>query len=102
MKFDKETPGTYRFADTDEDSVCPTIYIKKSAFKHGSKAPAEIGPVVITVKKLIAVFCLLLPLTGCATRAPGKLVYRQDQFQSRLEYLRFCQHYELLTYRCPD
>jgi hypothetical protein len=50
------------------------------------------------------VFSLGLPLSGCATQRPGtdKLVYRQEQFKSRLEYLRFCQRYELLTYRCPD
>jgi hypothetical protein len=45
-----------------------------------------------------------LLLSGCATNAVGtdKLVYREEQFKSRLEYLRFCQRYELLTYRCPD
>jgi hypothetical protein len=45
-----------------------------------------------------------LLLSGCATHEAGtdKLVYREEQFKSRLEYLRFCQRYELLTYRCPD
>jgi hypothetical protein len=28
------------------------------------------------------------------------LVYEQSQFSSRVEFLRFCQHYELGTYRC--
>jgi outer membrane biogenesis lipoprotein LolB len=52
---------------------------------------------------LLASLCAAFLLAGCVTtREPGKLVYRQDQFKSRLEYLRFCQHYELLAYRCPD
>jgi hypothetical protein len=51
---------------------------------------------------LLAPICASILLGGCAARRPGKLVYRQDQFASRLEYVRFCQHYELLTYRCPD
>ena len=37
---------------------------------------------------------------GCSTRPAPRLVYEQSQFASRLEYLRFCQHDELLTYRC--
>jgi hypothetical protein len=55
-----------------------------------------------TKSTLLAMVCAAILLNGCATREPDKLVYRQDQFASRLEYLRFCQHYELLTYRCPD
>jgi len=51
---------------------------------------------------LLAAICASILLGGCATQEPVKLVYRQDQFASRLEYLRFCQHYELLNYRCPD
>jgi hypothetical protein len=41
-------------------------------------------------------------LGGCAARPPIKLVYAQEQFESRLAYLRFCQRYELLTYRCES
>ena len=37
---------------------------------------------------------------GCSAGSAPRLVYQQSQFASRLEYLRFCQHYELLTYRC--
>jgi hypothetical protein len=51
---------------------------------------------------LLTAICASILLGGCATPEPGKLVYRQDQFASRLEYVRFCQHYELLTYRCHD
>jgi hypothetical protein len=50
----------------------------------------------------LAAICAAILFAGCATRPHGKLVYHQDQFKSRLEYLRFCQHYELLTYRCAD
>jgi hypothetical protein len=37
---------------------------------------------------------------GCATGPAPRLVYKESQFANRLEYLRFCQRYELLTYRC--
>jgi hypothetical protein len=51
---------------------------------------------------LLGAICAAMLLGGCATREPVRYVYHQDQFPSRLAYLRFCQHYELLTYRCPD
>jgi hypothetical protein len=35
---------------------------------------------------------------SCAT-AP-RWVYKESQFASRLEYLRFCQRYALTDYRC--
>ena len=35
---------------------------------------------------------------GCGSAAPR--VYKEAQFNSRLEYLRFCQRYELQTGRC--
>ena len=38
--------------------------------------------------------------TGCSTGPAPRLVYEQSQFASPVEYLRFCQHYELRTYRC--
>lgn len=37
---------------------------------------------------------------GCATSPAPRLVYKESQFASRLEYLRFCQTNELLTRRC--
>jgi hypothetical protein len=36
---------------------------------------------------------------GCATTAPRR-VYKEAQFESRLEYLRFCQTHEMRTGRC--
>jgi hypothetical protein len=52
--------------------------------------------------KSIILFVLLSVgfLAGCSTARPPRLVYRESQFNSRLEFLRFCNHYELLTYRC--
>ena len=29
-----------------------------------------------------------------------RLVYEQSQFSSRVEYLRFCQHYAMYDHRC--
>ena len=37
---------------------------------------------------------------GCATQPAPRWVYKESQFASRLEYLRFCQRYALLDYRC--
>jgi hypothetical protein len=62
-----------------------------------NQGKSVIATIILLVITIVAMFA-----AGCATRQPGKLVYRQDQFKSRLEYLRFCQHYELQTYRCPD
>jgi PBP1b-binding outer membrane lipoprotein LpoB len=39
-------------------------------------------------------------VAGCSTRPAGRLAYRESQFASRLEYLRFCQNNELQTRRC--
>lgn len=36
MSLEKETPGTYRYADATEDSVMPTLYIRKGAFPQGA------------------------------------------------------------------
>jgi hypothetical protein len=38
--------------------------------------------------------------TGCATGPAPRLVYEQSQFASRLDYLRFCQRYAVLSDRC--
>ena len=53
-----------------------------------------ITSIVLAVALSAAIFA------GCSTSPAPRLVYQQSQFASRLEYLRFCQHYELLTYRC--
>ena len=46
---------------------------------------------------------VLLLIAGCgAVPAPGRLAYRESQFASRLEYLRFCMHYEMASGRCED
>jgi len=46
---------------------------------------------------LISVLCgtiAALLLTDCASRpTPTRYVYQQSQFSSRVEYLRFCDHY---------
>jgi hypothetical protein len=38
--------------------------------------------------------------TGCTTHPAPRWVYKESQFASHLEYLRFCQRYALLDYRC--
>jgi hypothetical protein len=37
---------------------------------------------------------------GCASRPAPRLVYKEEQFANRLEYLRFCQRYALQDNRC--
>jgi hypothetical protein len=37
---------------------------------------------------------------GCATGPYPRLAYEQSQFANRLEYLRFCQRYALMTDYC--
>jgi hypothetical protein len=37
---------------------------------------------------------------GCATGPAPRLVYKQEQFANRLEYLRFCQRYAMFDHRC--
>jgi hypothetical protein len=44
-------------------------------------------------------FCAAF-VAGCSTQPAPRLVYKQSQFDSRLEYLRFCQNNELQTRRC--
>jgi hypothetical protein len=53
--------------------------------------------IAVTVVALAVYAALLI---GCSTSPAGSLVYRESQFDSRLEYLRFCQLYELQTRRC--
>ena len=48
---------------------------------------------------LVVALCAAI-FVGCSTGPVPRLVYEQSQFSSRVEYLRFCQHYELHTYRC--
>jgi PBP1b-binding outer membrane lipoprotein LpoB len=54
----------------------------------------NITSIVLAVALSAAVFA------GCSTSPAPRWVYEQSQFANRLEYLRFCQRYELLTYRC--
>ena len=54
----------------------------------------NITSMVLAVALSAAVF------VGCSTGPFPRLVYEQSQFSSRVEYLRFCQHYELRTHRC--
>jgi hypothetical protein len=37
---------------------------------------------------------------GCATGPAPRLVYKESQFDNRLEYLRFCQRYAMFDHRC--
>jgi hypothetical protein len=37
---------------------------------------------------------------GCATGSAPRLVYKESQFDNRLEYLRFCQRYAMFDRRC--
>jgi hypothetical protein len=53
------------------------------------------------MKPTMALLLIMLGLAACAPQ-PRTRVYRETQFASRLEYLRFCQHFELQTYRCAD
>jgi hypothetical protein len=47
----------------------------------------------------IAFAAALLLTTACAASEKSSLpyVYRQSQFRSRLEFLRFCDHYATIT-----
>jgi hypothetical protein len=54
----------------------------------------NITSMVLAVALSAAIFA------GCSTGPAPRWVYEQSQFASRLEYLQFCQRYELLTYRC--
>ena len=53
----------------------------------------------LTTLVLTATLCAAL-LGGCATKPAPRLVYKESQFASRVEYLRFCQRYALHDYRC--
>ena len=53
----------------------------------------------LTTWVLTATLCVAF-LSACATKPAPRWVYKQSQFASRLEYLRFCQRYALLDYRC--
>ena len=53
----------------------------------------------ITSLVLTATLCVAF-LAGCSTTPAPRLVYKESQFASRLEYLRFCQRYAMQDYRC--
>ena len=53
------------------------------------------------IKSIVLALALCAGLfAGCSTRPAPRLVYQESQFASRLEYLRFCQRYEMRTGRC--
>lgn len=54
------------------------------------------------MKKVFVLVAIAFALASCSSGTPTRYVYRESQFANRLEYLRFCQHFELLTYRCLD
>jgi hypothetical protein len=54
------------------------------------------------MKKVLVLVALTFALATCSSGTPTRYVYRESQFANRLEYLRFCQHFEMLTYRCVD
>jgi hypothetical protein len=37
--------------------------------------------------------------SACATGPAPRRIYKESQFSSRLDYLRFCQHHEMRTGR---
>jgi len=50
---------------------------------------------------LMYVFGVAGLMTGCSSApAVRRPIYRETQFNSRLEYLRFCMHYHMMTDRC--
>ena len=54
----------------------------------------KIASMVLAVALSVAVFA------GCSASPFPRLVYEQSQFSSRVEYLRFCQHYAMYDRRC--
>ena len=54
----------------------------------------NITSMVLAVALSVAIFA------GCSTGPAPRLVYQQSQFASRVEYLRFCQHYAMYDRRC--
>jgi hypothetical protein len=54
----------------------------------------KFASLVLAVALSAAVFA------GCTTGPAPRWVYKESQFSSRLEYLRFCQRHEMRTGRC--
>ena len=54
----------------------------------------KIKSIVLAVSLTAAFFA------GCSTSPAPRLIYQQSQFASRVEYLRFCQHYAMYDRRC--
>ena len=54
----------------------------------------KIESIVFAVALCVAFFA------GCATQPAPRLVYKESQFASRLEYQRFCQRYAMQDDRC--
>jgi len=51
------------------------------------------------MKELTIALVVALLFTGCAVSEKPSImyVYRESQFRSRLEYLRFCFHYTMIN-----
>ena len=54
----------------------------------------KIYTIIVALAVSAAVFA------GCVTQPAPRRVYKESQFSSRLEYLRFCQHHEMRSGRC--
>lgn len=49
LKFERETPGTYVFSNSKDNTPIPTLYVKKSAFED--EPPKRI---VVTIREKVA------------------------------------------------
>ena len=49
---------------------------------------------------VLAVTLYATLFAACTTQPAPPLVYKESQFASRLEYLRFCQRYAMQDRRC--
>jgi PBP1b-binding outer membrane lipoprotein LpoB len=53
------------------------------------------------IQSMILALALFAGLfAGCVSKPAPRRVYKEAQFESRLEYLRFCQTHEMRTGRC--
>jgi hypothetical protein len=48
----------------------------------------------------LAIAIIAALFVGCSTSPAPRRVYKEAQFNSRLEYLQFCERYEIQTGRC--
>jgi hypothetical protein len=55
----------------------------------------------MTIKSIVLAVALSAAIfAGCSTNPAPRLVYKQSQFASWGEYLRFCQRYSMHEHRC--